>query len=1235
MKSNIDMNDKNKNPVQGYGDDHLETTALKGVNENLKSKETYYCIFENNPMPMWIIDLETFRFLDVNAMATIQYGYTYDEFLAMTAIDIRPEIDKESFINFNHSFNTSISNYNRGIWNHKKKDGSIIKVEIFAQDIFFKGNKAKVIIANDVTEKQKLADRLITTEKRFRTLTENGIEGNIILNQDGEATYISPTIEKLLGYSVAEIKRLDVFTLAHPNDRDSILETWHKMKLNPQMPIIGKPARFIHKDGTWHLVKYTLTNFLNDSEINGVVNNFWDITETKDAEDKLLLTQFAIDNAGDAVCWVDWEGRLINANQATINMLGYTKEELLKLSVSDFDCLYEREKYLLHFQELRQKKSIVLETIHRTKDGREIQVEIRSNYIQYGDKELNCAFGRDITERKKIEQQIKNNEKFFRALVETGADAVALLTAEGKPFYVSPTIEKVLGYTEAETLQLELFSLFHPDEITWAISVWEQVLKNPGLPIVVRPSRMMHKDGNWRWLEGTLTNLLDDPAVNGIVDNFRDVTQRKTTEEKQAKINRLYSFISSVNNMIVKIQDEQTLFDEVCKIAVDVGKFKMSWIGLIDEQTKKITPIAFIGEVEEYLSKIVTISTEDNPEGRGPAGTAVRENRYVFCNDVENDSRMLPWKKQAILCGYYSVISLPIKKNGKTIGVYTLYAATKHFFDSEEIDLLVEIADNINFALDNFEKEIKRKTVENDIAKSEARLLEAQSISHMGSWEMDFKNEKHYWSDELFKIYGTDKNETENVIELFLSCVHPDDYKYVLFRYQEDLRLCRNSYTYFRFIRKNDKALRYGYAERKFEFDENNKPCRLVGIVKDITEAKEAELQLKKSEEFSAGVLNSLNSCIAVIDKTGTVIKSNQAWNIMAAGSKKSMPNFIIKGENYFEILDKAAAAGNTLAEQTVSGIRDVMFGQKTIYHNQYNYQPNSTNEKWWFDMTVLGFLQQSDMVIINIQDVTDLKRIVKERDNTFEANQELEKTKYELKNALKKEMELNELKSRFVSMASHEFRTPLTTMNLSLSLITKYGEQDDKMGQAKHIDKIKKSIYNLTEILNDFLSVSKLEEGKVQTVFEQINLKLYFKNIITEMQSIASANQTLKYQHLGEEIVFIDTKLLQHILLNLISNALKFSLQNSVIEVYTEVLDDSIKISVKDYGIGINEEDQKHLFERFFRAQNAMHIPGTGLGLNIVARYVEQMNGTINFTSKENEGTIFTIVLPKQALLS
>lgn len=260
-----------------------------------------------------------------------------------------------------------------------------------------------------------------------------------------------------------------------------------------------------------------------------------------------------------------------------------------------------------------------------------------------------------------------------------------------------------------------------------------------------------------------------------------------------------------------------------------------------------------------------------------------------------------------------------------------------------------------------------------------------------------------------------------------------------------------------------------------------------------------------------------------------------------------------------------------------------------------------------------------------------DLERKVIDRTLILEeAIAELEATKSNLAASLIKEKELNELKSRFVSMASHEFRTPLATILSSLALVKKYGELNEVEKQEKHISRIQSSIKNLTELLNDFLSIGKLEEGKVIICTEKFNGKELISEIIFEMHPLVTNNQRINYFHYGDEVVLLDKKILKNILLNLISNAIKFSPEGKNIEVNSSINSSIFTVSVKDEGIGIPLEDQKHLFERFFRGKNTEAIQGTGLGLNIVAKYVELMAGTINFTSQESKGTTFTVSFPQ-----
>lgn len=242
----------------------------------------------------------------------------------------------------------------------------------------------------------------------------------------------------------------------------------------------------------------------------------------------------------------------------------------------------------------------------------------------------------------------------------------------------------------------------------------------------------------------------------------------------------------------------------------------------------------------------------------------------------------------------------------------------------------------------------------------------------------------------------------------------------------------------------------------------------------------------------------------------------------------------------------------------------------------------------------------------------------------------ELAQSKNELSRALEKEKALNEIKSRFVSTASHEFRTPLGTILSSISLIQRYTKTEEQEKRDKHIQRIKTSIAHLTEMLNDFLSLDKLEEGIVRYRPTLVNIPDTLLQITEEITPILKKGQHIIYKHLSEKNQsIIDAQILKNILFNLISNASKYSDEHKPILILSRITNSQLVISVKDEGYGIPEEEQEFIFARFYRANNVNNIQGTGLGLNIVKKYLELMNGKIELQSKINEGSTFTIYIP------
>jgi PAS domain S-box-containing protein len=242
----------------------------------------------------------------------------------------------------------------------------------------------------------------------------------------------------------------------------------------------------------------------------------------------------------------------------------------------------------------------------------------------------------------------------------------------------------------------------------------------------------------------------------------------------------------------------------------------------------------------------------------------------------------------------------------------------------------------------------------------------------------------------------------------------------------------------------------------------------------------------------------------------------------------------------------------------------------------------------------------------------------------------ERKKAEEEARRLLERERELNELKSKFVSIASHEFRTPLSAVLSSIALIEQYKAKGDFEKIDKHTLRVRSSVNHLTSILNDFLSVGKLDEGKINVAPEPVNLRVLLSGINEEVKALLKDGQRIQMEYdLDHDDFTMDGRIMRNILFNLLSNASKYSDANKNIFLHCRATGNTIEISIRDEGIGIPAEDQKYLFERFFRASNVSNIQGTGLGLNIVKRYTELLNGSIAFSSEYGKGSKFTITIP------
>lgn len=353
--------------------------------------------------------------------------------------------------------------------------------------------------------------------------------------------------------------------------------------------------------------------------------------------------------------------------------------------------------------------------------------------------------------------------------------------------------------------------------------------------------------------------------------------------------------------------------------------------------------------------------------------------------------------------------------------------------------------------------------------------------------------------------------------------------------------------------------------------------------------------------------------------------------------------DFRLGAHDGLELISQAIQAGSTAPFILLTGQSDRETDEKAMRVGALDYLVKGTISPFDLERAIRYSIEHAKS-LAEIQKLNaELEERVEQR--TFElaeairklerTNKSLFEAEQEVRKALEKEKELNELKSRFVTTASHEFRTPLSTVLSSASLIGRYTSTEDDSKRQKHVERIKSSVSNLTVILNDFLSMSRIEEGKIYNTPVLFDLQVLATEVKDEMQGYLKQGQQIHYKHSGAQTeVVLDKQLLKNSLLNLLSNASKYSDEGKPVFLSTSVAPGEIKLVVEDQGIGIPEADKTHLFSPFFRAGNVSDIQGTGLGLNIVKRYVDIMEGSLAYQSQLGKGTTFTITFSKTAEL-
>lgn len=393
---------------------------------------------------------------------------------------------------------------------------------------------------------------------------------------------------------------------------------------------------------------------------------------------------------------------------------------------------------------------------------------------------------------------------------------------------------------------------------------------------------------------------------------------------------------------------------------------------------------------------------------------------------------------------------------------------------------------------------------------------------------------------------------------------------------------------------------------------------RTAQLNRTLKQLKKSQVELEKTASYQKAILENAGAMIIATDKKGII----KLFNPEAASEL---------GYTADEVVGKLTPMAFHLKEEIAYKRRLLLQQHGVALQNDFdvmveNARRNIHEEQRFTYKCRGGKLLPVSLTITAIRDKKG--KIIGYMGISIDISERV-KAEKKLMKSLEKERELGDLKSKFISMASHEFRTPLSTILSSAFLIGKYSKAKDQHNRVKHLQRIESSVNTLSDILNDFLSIGKIEEGKLDAKYSEFDLRAMVTAALNEIEVTLKQGQKIRYRHTGPRLIKLDASLLKHIIMNLVSNASKFSAEDTLIELTTNNNDD-FELSVKDEGIGIYEADQKHLMERFYRGANAATIQGTGLGLHIVAKYAELMHGSVHFTSEPGKGSVFTVRFKK-----
>jgi PAS domain S-box-containing protein len=1191
-----------------------ELVIRKKVEEELRTNKAFReRIFESSCIPIVVMDASSSKYIDCNQAATKIYGLSSrEETLSINPLDVSapvqydgtPSAEKARFYIEKAVSEGSVIFE----WKQKKLNGELWDAQVHLMSFKADDQQLLQFTLSDITRRKRTEEILAERNQFIESVID--ITPDIlfiydVVNQQHE--YISNGIEKLLGYSPGEAGEMgkEFFSLlVHPDDYESF-----KQKIIPGYSGLVNGERIVHEYRMKH--KKGGYRWLLSSEVvykrnlNGSPDKMFgivhDVTEQKEFTLALKVSEENFKMIAEAspqaiILSSGIDSKTIYLNKRFTELFGYVQADLpavtnwWQLAFPDPEYRKEVESLWKKDVDIPDRGNKVIkptEFIVTCKDGSVKIIEWGS--ISIGNQ--NISFGLDITERKRVENELHLNQEKLRLneqrlsyALSASSDALwewNYLT--GQAYYNSRWFE-ILGYKDQEfEMTINTWkNLCHPVDYQITMDLITTSIENSNSKGYHAEFRMLHKNGSWRWILGRGNVVLRGENREAILlsGTNTDITERKNAEEALRESELRF----------------RTILQNVESIAVQ---------GYAPDGTTQ-----YWNQASEHLYGY----TAQEAIGRNLLDLIIPPEMRA---DVENAIRYMAETGNAIPASEL----LLMRKDGSRVAVYSSHTIVRMSGHEQElfcIDIDLSQRKKAEEALQKSEEKFRKAFVVSPDSININRFSDGEYIQINDG----FTRIMGYSSQEILGKSSYEMNIWKNI----------DDRKRLsegLLKYGTVANLDAEFYA-------KDGSVKYGLMSAAII--ELNNEKHVLSITRDITERKLIEQAFIQSKMRYAELFSKASDGIVTLSTTGRILEVNQSFADMSGFTIDELLQMDINeldsdgGDHLSKDIFSRILNGESLRFEVERKNKDGNFITQEVSASSISIGDEVVIQAFYRDMTERKKAELELNIYRNY-----LEELVTERTEALnEANDSLKRQiekKMEiemmLQQSLEKEKETSELKSKFISTTSHEFRTPLTSALSSTEMLQRYSSRWNNEKKNEHLERIKSSINYLVNLLDDILTISRTETGKISYNPEPVDLRKFAKECVKDAETLSNKHK-LKYSFkAGESVFSLDPKLMRFILNNLLSNAVKFSPGGGKIELKISKEGKQLVIEVSDEGIGIPSQEISKIFESFYRSQNSEHIPGTGLGLAIVKRAVDIHDGNIKVNSVINQGTTIVVNIP------